>query len=163
MIVPRLGGGRPPGRDSATHTAARSGPSAAPGTRTRHRGNHEHSGDAVTCKRGEVSAYRRHLMVRPPVPVRDLAASQHMAGLASDPALRSYPWEGRRLTRSPAAVRPDEGPLIEPTAATRPWRRLPLFMPRSRHWICRSLAIRLGVNTRLTASDGGTRVYPRGA
>src|SRR5215469_14810871 len=48
MIVPRLGGGRPPGRGSATHTAARSGPSAAPGTRTRHPGDHEHSGDAVT-------------------------------------------------------------------------------------------------------------------
>ena len=79
-------------------------------------------------KRGELSAYRRHLMIRTPVPGLDLAASQHTAGLASDPALRSYPWEGRLMARLTRRSALHEGPLIEPTAATQPWRRLPLFM-----------------------------------
>src|SRR6516165_7444526 len=83
-------------------------------------------------KRGELSAYRRHLMVRPPMPALDLAASQHTAGLASDPAHRSYPWEGRLMARLTRRSALHEGPSIEPTAATQRWRRLPLFMPLSR-------------------------------
>ena len=133
VMAANRSGGRPPGRGTAIHTAARSGTSAAPGTRTRHRGDHEHSGDSVTCKTGELSAYRRHLMVRLPVPALDLAASQHTAGLASDPALRFYPWEGRLMARLTRRSALHEGPLIEPTAATQRWRRLPLFMPRSGH------------------------------
>ena len=36
---------------------------------------------------------------------------------------------GRSRRISSVAVRADEGPLTEPTAVTRPWRRLPLFTP----------------------------------
>ena len=41
--------------------------------------------------------------------------------------------KGRSRRVLPVAVRPGEGPLTAPTAATQPWRRLPLFMPHRRH------------------------------
>src|SRR5215472_2934304 len=71
--------------------------------------------------------------------------------------------DGRNRRTSPVAEPLGEGLLTEATAVARPGTRELVFLPRNRHWICRSLAIRQGDNTRLTASDGGTRVYPRGA
>ena len=43
------------------------------------------------------------------------------------------PVDGRNRRVWPVAVRPDEGRLTEPTAATQSWPRLPLFMPHLRH------------------------------
>ena len=49
-------------------------------------------------------------------------------------SLTVVPANGGNRRVSPVAGRPGEGLLTEPTAATQPWRRLPLFMPHT----CRS-------------------------
>src|SRR6516164_1307861 len=60
------------------------------------------------------------------VAVMEGRPGRELAGCLRRPENDSY----RRL--SPVAVHPGEGPVTEPTAATQPWRRPPLFMPYNR-------------------------------
>ena len=60
------------------------------------------------------------------------AAAAHPRWRAAPALTRHERWatpDPNEHSCSSVAVRADEGPLTEPTAVTRPWRRLPLFTP----------------------------------
>jgi len=74
--------------------------------------------------------FRQNLQIpHPHLCSADDLARDHPAGGHLAP---SIPSADRPLSGSLARCRsPGEGPLTELTAATQPWWRLPLFMPRS--------------------------------